>query len=354
MRTLLHLALAGTCLACSSSSGGDVEGASGPGARTTTCQPSGWDGDELCIEPPAAGEGVQIHVGPAAYDDESVAPFVLEGGDENVLCYHLKAPNRESFYYFEQKNRMRPGSHHMILRVLDGDAPDGWGPCERTRQVGGIPGSQSSSRDFPGKDVAPENVGLGRTLPANAQLEVELHYVNTTTEPLLREAWVNLYEKPPEEVTGTIRGIFMVGGLGMNVAPKSRQVLDYGCDIGGASRIFELTGHFHAHTERFSAWRVRGGERTLVFESYNWAEPDVMTFDSLNQNPTPDRDAGRDGGPSGPLEVQAGDRFEWQCEVNNTLETPLRFANEAYTAEMCILMGGYVADEPRTMGCIVP
>jgi hypothetical protein len=40
--------------------------------------------------------------------------------------------------------------------------------------------------------------------------------------------------------------------------------------------------------------------------------------------------------------LNPGDTLEWECDVNNTSDAPLRFANEAYTAEMCLLAGAYI------------
>jgi hypothetical protein len=35
--------------------------------------------------------------------------------------------------------------------------------------------------------------------------------------------------------------------------------------------------------------------------------------------------------------VQPGDKLEWECHVVNGLDTPLRFTNNTYTGEMCIM-----------------
>jgi hypothetical protein len=253
-------------------------------------------------------------VGPRNYDDPAeVEPFLIHAGEETVECY--------------------------------------------TMRIAGIPGSQTQVRDIPGVEIAPENANLGRTLPPNALVQFQLHYYHTQRQdaaPKLREAWVNLFYKDPAEVTGTIRGVSLIGGISMNVQPHTRQTLSYSCDVAGDARIFDLFGHFHAHTERFSAWRRRGEERELIYESYNWGEPANLVYDSVNQNPSPDATKRQDGGWTGQLHVQAGDKLEWECDINNTLDTPIRFANEAQTAEMCILFGGYVADASAGLTCLRP
>jgi hypothetical protein len=53
--------------------------------------------------------------------------------------------------------------------------------------------------------------------------------------------------------------------------------------------------------------------------------------------PIPDREKGVEGGWSGILDIQAGDALEWECHVINQTDGVLRFTNETYTGEMCIM-----------------
>jgi hypothetical protein len=317
------------------------------------CSESGYDGDQNCIAAPGPGKGIQLHAGPSNYDDTAeVAKFLIQPGEEKVECFTMESPNDTDFTYIQQQNRMRPGSHHMIIRLVDENTPLGWGACAGfLNNKGGIPGSQTQIRDIPGKDIAPENEGLGRTLPANSKVQFEFHFVNNrpgNSTPLLREAWVNLLYKDPATITQPISTVSMIGGLGMDVPPRSQQTLYNKCTVAADVRIFDLFGHFHANTERFTAWRHRDGKTDLLYESFNWEEPADLTFDTVNKNPTPDAGQRRDGGWNGPLDFKANDVIEWECQVNNKTDGNLKFANEAYTAEMCILFGGYIG--PRNAG----
>jgi hypothetical protein len=49
-----------------------------------------------------------------------------------------------------------------------------------------------------------------------------------------------------------------------------------------------------------------------------------------------------DGGYSGMVEMKPGDRLHFLCDVTNRQDVTLRFANELYTGEMCILWGSRV------------
>ena len=41
-------------------------------------------------------------------------------------------------------------------------------------------------------------------------------------------------------------------------------------------------------------------------------------------------------------DLQPGDALEWECEIENQQSVTLRFANEVYTGEMCIMIGDNV------------
>lgn len=348
---LFALALGSVTIACGSTKDGSAS--SGIPTRDPAADPcglnSGFEGDELCILPPAPGEGIQLHAGPASYDDPNVlAPWVIDAGDENVQCYNVRIPE-SGFYYFAQKNRMRSGSHHMLISLVQ-DTGQAEGPtnCDILGSVASIPGSQTPSRDFPDNTLGPEDQGLARYLPAGTLARFQLHYVNTTTHPLLREAWVNVYRMDESLVTQRLQSVFLVGDIAENVPAHTEQLvtLDFTPTLSDATRIFQLNAHMHAHSLSMTVWRLRADQRDLVYKSYDWKEPNSLTYNTVVENPPPDDTAKTDGGTSGDLLIQPGDTIEWTCDVNNDTDAALRFANEAYTAEMCLLAGSYVSPTP--------
>jgi hypothetical protein len=336
-------------------------GSDGQGTKVATSHPtpgacsetSGFAGDDLCIAPPSAAQGIQLHVGPTSYDDmDAMEPFIIAPGDENVRCFLARVPEG-GFYYFKQEARMRSGSHHMLIDLIP-DTGQAEGPtdkCEVIGSLGSIPGSQTPIRNFPDGEVAPEDEGLARYLPEGAMASFQLHYVNLGTEPNLREAWVNLYKKDESEVTQRLQTVFMVGDISVNIPPQTRQTttLEFTPTLPSATRVYTLNGHSHAHSESFTVWRTRGDQKDMIYQSFNWAEPDVLTYNTVVQNKLPDAVAKTDGGSTGLLTLEPGDKLTWSCDVNNTLDTAIHFANEAHTAEMCLLAGAYVSDDPKLL-----
>lgn len=330
-------------------SGGDV----GAGGSTSTVERllpcninTNFAGDEYCILPPSPGAGIQLHVGPSSYDDpNALADYVMNPGEEDVRCYNA-AVTESNFQYMRQHNRMRPSSHHLRMTVMK-DLTAGPGPasCDELgfNASARIPGSQSPIADYTGSS-APEDAGLARTLPQASAVTFEMHYINTGIEPILREAWVNLYKAT--DVTQNLQMIMMVGDLSINIPAGTQSDTEvlFTPILPEQIRLYATVAHMHAHAEQFSLYHVRAGQPDqLLYQTFDWKEPGANVFNSVVVNPTPDAGTKTEGGVSGVYNLQPGDSLKWVCHVNNTLNTALRFGNQAETAEMCMLVGDYIS-----------
>jgi hypothetical protein len=102
---------------------------------------------------------------------------------------------------------------------------------------------------------------------------------------------------------------------------------------------------------RFSAYRTRAGKKDLFYEVYDYHDTPTVAYDSLTENDVPDRDMLTYGGATGIFEVKAGDVVEWECEIDNTTDNPLRIGNYVQTAEMCNLFGTYDSVDATLFMC---
>jgi hypothetical protein len=311
---------------------------------------SGYIGDEYCILPPDPKLGMQVRVGPTSYTDPAATKdFVLQPDQEVNTFYYLKSPNDQPVWYYRTNWRMRQGSHHMIITLPTTDQPDGWvqaGAGFDGIGMGGgnFGGAQRTDVDRPEGtlDVPPENVGLGGQLAAHQQFSFNLHHMDFFKEPILREAWVNIWFMDKADVTKPMTGLSLFGNPSdVNIAPGEHQALEYMCSIPQDTRIITLLGHRHASTDRFGVWVMRGGEKTDIYESFDWEDIPTYQYDSVSKNPVPDLDKKIDGASSGVLELKAGDELHFLCDVTNHQDQALRFANQVFTGEMCILFGSY-------------
>lgn len=325
---------------------------------------TGFNGDDLCIKPPPADMGFQAHYGPSDYTNQAeLDKFIIQPGAEKTDCIYLKTPNDAMVYVNEYHGRMRPGSHHMLVYVIDGaDIPTNMTPgsCNQGLNDRMLLGAQTEKIDIAASQShAPENVGLAEKVPANSQLVMQLHFFNSSDQPKLREAWANVMYADPSTITQFSDPIYFIGGIGMNIPPGATQVLkgvatvptqnSDGSPIDSV-RLIKGTGHYHAHTVRFTAYSVIGGVRELLLEDYDWHDPTMFQFDSVLQNTPPNPTAKIAGAATGVKNFKPGDSIEWECEVVNTTDQPgdgagaptnLTFANEVYTGEMCNMFGLY-------------
>jgi hypothetical protein len=291
-----------------------------------------WAGDDRCILAPPPDKGFQVHVGPTDYANPE-STYVMAPGTEATNDFKVVSPNQEGRYFYFRQYRMRPTAHHMILTAAD----------TSTSTVAGIVGHRiataNKSGDFPVNGIiAPENTGVGSPIGANSSIDVSLHAINSSSTPQLREIWVNFWYKDAKDVTAPATAWFNVGDPTLSIAPGQDVVLGpYTCSVASPGRLLWLYGHRHANNVGFVVNRVRGGVRDLVYAGYHWAEPITLQYDSITQNPVADTTKDVEGGWNGVLDLQAGDKVEWSCHVINHQSSTLRFTNQTYLGEMCIV-----------------
>ena len=290
---------------------------------------TGFPGDEYCLPPPPPDQGFQIHIGPSDYDNPG-PEFLLQPNQEVTTNFQVVSGNDEPVFFYYRQYRMRPGTHHNIV----GTVPAGGLDIGRRLAI-----TNHLIEDNPkGGMLAPENSGIGIPLDPNTPLVVDVHSINVTDAPALREVWINFWYREPSEVTETVLAFAHPGDTTFAIAPRADTMLGpYRCQVFGEGRILWMYGHRHANNQRFTAWRIRGAERTLLYESYNWEDPLLLEFSSTVQNPVADRAKQVEGGYSGVLDLRPGDQLEWECHVVNQTDGYLRFTNENFTGEMCIL-----------------
>ena len=323
---------------------------------------SGYPGDEACIPAPPAEMGMQIHVGPTNYDDaDEVAKFILKPGQEVSECWTFRTPNDEAIYYQTSALSGRPGTHHIIDTMYEGEIPEGgFTKCAdgsgrsggSVKSIGALPGA--SKPYMPRDVVAPEYAHVGAMIPAHALAQADMHYFNFTDHDIVREFWLNVYYVDPSEVHETGRQIAALGGFSWNnnpIPPNTDQVYRYSCPIKGDGYIMSLLGHYHAHGKRFTAYLERAGsDPAKVFEMYDYQDPAMFQYNSVVENPLFSDAA--PGAISGQLAVRDGDMLTWECHIVNDSDVALRYVNEVQTGEMCNLWGTSVGITP--ISCFMP
>jgi len=315
---------------------------------------TGYPGDDRALCPLSEEEGYSFRYGPSSYDDvDEMARYLTEPQGEFEDCFYQDVGNAERFYFNRYAGRMRPQSHHLILRGMSGSSTvaRGLGSCGRAQSdlsASFITGSQTPIIDYPDYLLphSPDDDVTAQYLEADTLVSLNLHYVNRTQDTVLREGWVNLYRTDPANVQIAQSGIMLLG-LSINLQPNTvGNKTRFSTLVPTNRKIVALTGHFHANGTRFSVWIQRQGstEPELVYEMYDPIDPLAVAYRPGMENPEPNRSLNIGGGFSGNLEVQAGDRLIWECEMDNPTNAVVRFGNQA-ADQMCNLFGYYVADQ---------
>lgn len=315
---------------------------------------SGFPGDEFCWPAPAPGEGIQIHVGPKDYKNpEELAKYVIDPGSEfnNSVIAHI--PVTEERFYNRVRVSMRPGSHHWLSSVIGGQPEERFyegeeGCYEASSEFyGTIGGGQTLIYDNPpGGMPAPENAGVGGSLPPNASVCMNLHAYNYAQEPHIREMWINIYFVDKAQVTTPTEPIALMGGLDLNLPPGETRELVYTQPFAAPGRIIQLWGHRHVWTPRFAVWI----NENLIYDSWDWRESVVFNYDSITANPAPNPALKIDGASTGPLMVKEGDNLKFSCLVENGSDQTLTWRNDLYGGEMCNLWGTTVGEGTALTG----
>jgi len=288
-----------------------------------------YDGDEYCILPPPAADGFQIHVGPSNYTNPEFQ-YLLPANSESTADFPVTSTNDHPIHFYFREFRMRNGAHHNIVTANDGGALGLGHRIGTTNRL---------AEDSPsGGIIAPENEGVGIPLAAFAPINVNLHSINTTDKTQLKEVWINFYYRDEADVTEPVNEMFATGSVTFAIQPHEDTMLGpFSCNVTGSGRMLWMYGHRHANNVRFSAWRMRGGMRDVIYEAKNWEEPLVLEYSTTVTNKTPNLDMNIEGGWNGILDLQAGDQIGWECHVINQTDGVLRFTNNTYTGEMCIV-----------------
>jgi hypothetical protein len=333
MRRLCLLGALGVLSACSSAPASG-SGAGMPGTHTVTTDTltvscnlkTGYAGDDLCILPPDPAQGFQFHFGPKNYaDTNEVAKYLLKPGEEKTECVFMPGSNTKTAYIQEYHSRLRPGSHHLLNYVqptTNGAAPrTSVGPeaCNQGPNFRMLFGATSAVMDVTRASPGAENEGLAVQLDANQQVVLQLHVINATSAPILREAWANFSYADPKAVTELADPIQFMAGVVSSIN-VGQTVINRGTAAvpTGAAPDFRLVAaipHYHAHTTKFVAYKTINGQRELLLAQYNTlghvAEPTLVSFDSATTNPVANDATQTDGAYSGIVHLAPGDKIDW-------------------------------------------
>lgn len=297
---------------------------------------SGQPGDERCL-PEAT-----LHYGPTSYDDPAtLAPYLLAPGAESVVCREVMAAHPATLLAgYETSERL--GMHHFSLFTGTAGATSAIACGTATNPIFLI--QRPYEKQVMG-DGAPEYADAALGVPAGSYI-IQAHALNNTDVPALVEGWIRLTTVSSTSVR--FSALALSGGHLLNVPPHAKQTISTSAPvINLPASIVQLVGHFHAHTTQE---RVVANGRE-VYRTDSWSEPTVKWFTSLTGGAlvipvATVAPVGYVGPKVGAFEITPSTSIQWACDIDNTTDAALRYANEVQTAEMCNVFGFVVGVRP--------
>ncbi|HEV7347189.1 hypothetical protein [Telluribacter sp.] len=276
------------------------------------------------LTPPAAGQGVQMRLGP--FD---VAPRF-----ERELFSRRLVGNTQDLYVQKVEIKMRPGSHHFILYDFqDKSKLPALNDIRDIRNANGSlnfatfasmqnhvfwTGTQTPDHRY----ELPEGAAL--LVPAGASFDMNSHYVNKTDQVGRGEVHVNLHTIPKEKVRHLVKSLDLANES-FSLAPGQRTTVSKSFTFNKPIKVLMLTSHTHSRGEKFVI-KIKGGARDgeIVYESTDWEHPLIKNLPA-------------------PLELKSGEGLTSEITYNNTTSRTIRFGLSSED-EMGIIFGYYYED----------
>jgi hypothetical protein len=175
--------------------------------------------------------------------------------------------------------------------------------------------------------------GIGYALAPHQMIHLELHYINSTNEPVNISARTQLFPLKEGELQHKA-SLMVVGNLSISIPPNSdyqlpttfAQIPDSHSDV----KIYAMTGHTHRYGTDVHVSTVDSPTGTPTprydLDQFVWDAPEVVTF-------------------SPALQIAPGGGFSYTCRWHNPTNETLLFGESA-NQEMCFFWVYYYPAKP--------
>jgi hypothetical protein len=261
-------------------------------------------------------------------------PVTVPANTENTQCVVLQLGNTSAIKVHQIHNTLAPGSHHMILYKDNMDTVEQKTPIDCRPFTGALNLSgmvQPLMITQKSDDMLFLPSGVAHTLAANQMIRIELHYINTTDQPIQLQANADFYAADPATIHDEA-DILFIGSPDVQLPPNQTTTLEEffapsraNLDLS-AAKFFAITGHEH-HLGTDVTVQVSTGlmatNAKMVYQPnpFLWSEPVTQTW-------TPE------------FTVPAGSGFDFTCTWNNTTSAQVQFGESANN-EMCFFWAYY-------------
>jgi hypothetical protein len=253
----------------------------------------------------------------------SIGPIDVPAGVETTQCIVVPLGNTQDVVMNGYDVNLTPGSHHLIVYMTSSSVqtdPVNCSPFTGLALGTDLPiafaGKEQVSWSFP--------TAIGVAIPANQNIKIEAHYINTTANDLQGVGNVVLHTTPQATAPAyQPAGFAFYGTFNINIPPNSSYSTGPLFQAGQAgTTLISVFTHEHRLGTEAQIWESAqaGDMSNRVVDDKDWSNPTWRQID-----------------PQFPFNGTSGLTF--QCDWTNTTDQTITFGESALD-EMCFV-GGY-------------
>jgi hypothetical protein len=248
----------------------------------------------------------------------TMAEFTVAPGKEVFMCQDFTNPfGGVDVAIGRSESDMTKGSHHLHVYYGANVPPDQTVvPCQdpfEFRPMIHLATIPTFVSEYP--------AGTAAKLKGATGLRMQVHYLNTTPDPIVARVQLKLKKVDPATVTRWVGQMHFSRNY-LQIKPGPNQVLKTSCKIPesfGPIGILSGVSHMHKRGVRFVAATSTGKQ---LVDTTLWDEAPPSSYDP-------------------PVMLNPGDTIDWTCTYNNDTGTTLEFGDSAEKNEMCIYIARF-------------
>jgi Copper type II ascorbate-dependent monooxygenase, C-terminal domain len=226
------------------------------------------------IPAPAADKGYQVHI----------PPFMIPAQYEREIYIRMPIGNKEEIFVNEINSRMRPGTHHMVLREYRFNDEKYLPQIGQMREQN-LPNAKASFyANLSGDRILFEALtpdfdyrlpaGYALKMPANHTMDFNSHYFNKTDATRFGEIYCNFVTIPKDKVTQLVTPIECDGNEDLVLQPKEKKTFVHNFPYEKRTTVLSLLSHTHKRGVKFVI-KYYGGKRNgeVLYVSEDWEHP---------------------------------------------------------------------------------
>ena len=262
----------------------------------------------------------------------STGSFTVQPGQEVFKCQNFDNPFAgKDTALSTLSSVLAKGSHHLHLYNLTEGTSRTIGDCDPNdfHALLYATGRETDQMAYP--------AGMATKIRGNTGLRVQLHFLNTTSDPLEGKSSVKMIPTAdPSSVTKWVASLYF-NRIYLSVPPGQGQTVTTSCSIPSAYGPIGLVrgvSHMHSRGVHFVAQTSTG---VPLIDDTTWDEPPPHVYDP-------------------PIMLNPGDSIDWTCTYDNNTGKTLTFGDSAATNEMCIYVARYFSTNANDVQivCMAP